>query len=147
MTSWAVWAAGIMLAGAMPIAAAAEGLQAGQWQVTTLTSIDGAPPMPQRNERCLGPEAVADLDKTFSPVANTVNSACERVEHEFSPARLKWRLQCRGQVDMNVAGEFVFETPERYTATVTTELSIAGQLMQSSKAALVGLRIGECRAQ
>jgi len=147
MKSWMVPAVGVMAAVMLPGLAAADGLQAGQWQVTTLTSLDGAPPVPQRNQRCLTPEAVADLDKTFSPVANTVNSACERVEHEFSPARLKWRLQCRGQVDMDVAGEFVFETPERYTATVTTAMSMAGQLMQSSKAALVGLRIGECSAQ
>ena len=40
----------------------------------------------------------ADLDKTFSPVFNTVNSACERTEHEATPQRVKWRLICMQHV-------------------------------------------------
>src|SRR5262249_15275447 len=47
----------------------------------------------QQTIRCLTPEAVADLDKTFSPISRTTNSTCERVEHESTPLRLKWRLQ------------------------------------------------------
>src|SRR5262245_43925444 len=69
--------------------------------------------------RCLTPEAVADLDKTFSPISRTTNSTCERVEHESTPQRLKWRLQCTGQIDMEVAGEFTFDSPEHYTAVIT----------------------------
>ena len=65
---------------------------------------------------CLMPEAVADLDTTFSPVSRTTNSSCERVEHELTPQRLKWRLQCSGQIDMDVQGEFNFDSPEHYVA-------------------------------
>ena len=89
--------------------------------------------------------SVADLDKTFSPVSRTTNSACEQVEHESTPQRLKWRLQCTGQLDMDVAGEFVFETPHRYTATLTTEASMAGKLMQKSRVTIEAQWIGECR--
>ena len=64
-------------------------------------------------------EAVADLDKTFNPVSRTTNSSCERVEHELTPQRLKWRLQCSGQIDMDVQGEFTYDSPEHYVAIIT----------------------------
>src|SRR5581483_3364972 len=108
--------------------AEADGLQAGLWAVRQSPVINDIVGPVQQNLRCLTPEAVADLDKTFSPVSRTTNSACERVEHESTPQRLNWRMQCTGQLDMDVAGEFVFETPQRYTATLTTEASMAGQL-------------------
>jgi hypothetical protein len=76
-------------------------------------------------------EAVLDLEKTFSPISRTTNSTCERTEHELTPQRLNWRLQCTGQIDMDVAGEFIFITPEHYTATITARSSMLGQLMQS----------------
>ena len=80
--------------------------------------------------RCLRDAEVNDLERTFSPVYGTTNSACEQTERDFTPQRLKWRLQCRGQLDMDVAGEFVFERRDRYTATVVASSSMLGKLMQ-----------------
>jgi uncharacterized protein DUF3617 len=97
----------------------------------------------RQSTRCLNAEAVADLEKTFSPVSRTTNSACERTENESTPQRLKWRLQCRGQLDMDVAGEFVFET-ERYSAKVNTEASMAGQVMHRSQVTIEAQRVGDC---
>src|SRR5262249_9075237 len=74
--------------------AAADGLRAGQWRTVNSPEIDGVAGPVQQTIRCLTPEAVADLDKTFSPISRTTNSTCERVEHESTPQRLKWRLQC-----------------------------------------------------
>src|SRR5215831_14668053 len=76
--------------------AAADGLRAGQWRTVNSPEIDGVAGPAQQTIRCLTPEAVADLDKTFSPISRTTNSTCERVEHESTPLRLKWRLQCTG---------------------------------------------------
>ena len=133
------------VAGMAPLSpAAAEGLQAGLWQVTTRTIIPGAPPSEGRNNRCLTPEAVADLDRTFSPVATTVNANCDRTEHDFTPARLKWRLVCKGNLDMDVSGEFRFETPQRYTATLTTLATIQGRVAQQSRAEIEAVRTGDC---
>src|SRR5262249_37057780 len=74
--------------------AAADGLRAGQWRTVNSPEIDGVAGPVQQTMRCLTPEAVADLDKTFGPISRTTNSTCERVEHESTPQRLKWRLQC-----------------------------------------------------
>jgi hypothetical protein len=122
----------------------ADGLLAGQWKVLQSPEIDGAAGPVQESLRCLTPEAVADLDKTFSPVSRTTNSDCEQVEHDATPQRLKWRLQCRGQIDMDVAGEFIFDAPEHYTATITARSSMLGRLMQSVRTAIEGQRVGEC---
>ena len=90
-------------------AARADGLQAGQWKVITKPQNNGVAGPPLQNMRCLSATDVSDLEKTFSPVSRTTNSTCEQTEHESSPQRLKWRLQCTGQIDMDVAGEFVFD--------------------------------------
>jgi hypothetical protein len=122
----------------------ADGLRAGQWQTVQTPEINGVVGPEQRGTRCLTPEAVADLDKTFSPVSRTTNSTCERVEHESTPLRLKWRLQCTGQIDTDVMGEFSFDDPEHYSATITARSFMQGRLMQSMRTSIEGQRVGEC---
>lgn len=129
-------------AGAGP-AGAADGIQPGLWKVTSTPDIAGTAAPPQVKTRCMTAEDAADVDKTFSPEHRTRNSTCERVEHEFSGSRLKWRLQCTGQMSMDVAGTFEFVTPEHYTAVVTSSSEIGGQKM-SSRVTIEGERIGEC---
>jgi len=78
-------------------AACADGLQAGQWKTVQSPEIDGVVGPVQVTMLCLTQEAVLDLEKTFSPISRTTNSTCERTEHELTPQRLNWRLQCTGQ--------------------------------------------------
>jgi hypothetical protein len=99
---------------------------------------------PQQSSRCLTAEAVADLATTFSPVSRTTNSNCEPGEQELTPLRLKWRLICRGQLDVDLDGDFSFDKPEHYTAIVTMRGSMAGQLMQESRTYIEGTRVGDC---
>jgi hypothetical protein len=121
----------------------ADGLQAGLYRIEQSPVIDGVAAPVQRSTRCLTAEAVADLDTTFSPVSRTTNSACERTEHDSTAQRLKWRLQCTGQLNMDVAGEFLFDT-DRYAATLSTEASMAGQIMQRSRVTIEAQRVGDC---
>jgi len=124
--------------------AAADGLLAGEWHTVQTPEINGIIGPPQKGTRCLTPEAVADLDTTFSPVSRTTNSSCERVEHELTPQRLKWRLQCSGQIDMDVQGEFTFDSPEHYVAIITARSFMQGRLMQSVRTSIAGQRVGDC---
>jgi len=125
--------------------ARAEGLRPGLWRILTHPVIDGAAGREQQNTRCLTPADVADLEKTFSPVGQTVNSTCEMVEHELTPERLKWHLQCTGQLDMDLTGEFLFDAPEHYSATVTTASSMLGRQLQAGRMTVEGQRVGECQ--
>jgi hypothetical protein len=126
-----------------PSPSSAEGLAPGYWKVTSVPEVNGQPAPPQEKMRCMTPAETADLDKTFSPEARTINSACERVEHELTATSLKWRLQCKGQMSMDVAGAFKFETPQRYVAEVRTMMSMPGQTV-ASRVTIVGERVGEC---
>lgn len=121
----------------------ADGLEAGYWKVTSSPEINGQAAPPNERLRCLTPAEVADLGKTFSPEANTVGATCERAEHELTATSLKWHLKCTGQVDMDVAGAFAFETPQRYVAEVRSQMTMAGQTMRS-RVKITGERVGEC---
>jgi Protein of unknown function (DUF3617) len=125
--------------------ARADGLQPGLWRVLSRPIIDGVAGREQQSTRCLTQADVADLEKTFSPVGGTINSTCEMVEHELTPRRLKWHLQCTGQLDMDLTGEFSFDAPEHYSATITTASSMLGRQLQAGRMSVEGQWVGECR--
>jgi hypothetical protein len=126
-------------------ASRAQELQAGLWKIVTKPEINGVTAPDQETMRCLTPEDVDNIEVTFSPNSRTTNSTCEVTEHEMSPQRLKWRLQCKGQIDMDVAGEFIFTVPEHYTATITTQASMLGKQIQRSRASIEAQRVGACQ--
>jgi len=138
------WILSVFGAVALVAGARADGLDAGLWRVTNKAEINGQPAPPAQNMRCLTAADVADLDKTFSAQSRTTNSTCERVEHEFTPQRLKWRLQCTGQLDMDVAGEFRFEANDRYTATVVAQASMLGRVVQNVRTEIEAEWVGPC---
>ena len=125
--------------------ARADGLDAGLWKVVTKAEVNGVTAPNQETMRCLTPDDVKNLEVTFSPNSRTTNSTCKTSEHESSPQRLKWRLQCKGQLDMDVAGEFLFDTPEHYTATITTRATMLGKEIQHSQASIEAQRVGACQ--
>jgi Protein of unknown function (DUF3617) len=130
--------------GVLAMPAHADGLEAGLWRSLQTPTLNGITSPPRESTRCLRAADVNDLGRTFSPVVGTTNSSCERVEHELTPQRLRWRLQCRGQLDMDVAGEFIFERPDRYTATIVAISSMLGKTMQEVQTRIEAERVGEC---
>jgi hypothetical protein len=127
------------------VPAAADNLvEPGQWKVTSSTVMNGASSPPQVKARCLTPEQAGDVSKTFGPVMSTVNSSCERAEFDVTGRALKWRLLCKGQLDIDVAGNFNFDSPAHYTATVVSKGMMAGALISDVKTELEGERVGDC---
>jgi len=124
-------------------AARTDGLEAGLWKVVTKPVVNGMVAPGQETMRCLTADDVANLEVTFSPNSRTTNSTCENTEHEATPQRLKWHLQCKGQIDMDIAGEFAFDSRDHYTATITTQVSLGNQI-QRSRAAIEAQRVGAC---
>jgi hypothetical protein len=121
----------------------AAGLEPGYWKIVSTPVVNGATAPPQTKMLCLAADEAADLDKLFSPRMATVNSDCERAENELTATSLKWRLKCTGQMTMDVAGAFTFDTPQHYSAEVTTKGSIAGQSMET-RVTIDAERVGEC---
>lgn len=130
----------------LTISAAAEDLiEPGQWKVTTNTRMNGAAMPPQVKTRCLTADQTGDVSSTFGPAFGTVNSTCERTEFEVGGRRLKWRLQCKGQLDMDVSGDFNFDSPVHYNGTISTKAWMGGSLVSDVKAELEGERVSECQ--
>ena len=120
-------------------------IEPGDWKVTSTTVMNGATSLPAVKGRCLTPEQAGDVAKTFAPVSGTVNSTCEPAASETTGRVLKWHLQCKGQLDLDVLGSFNFDSPSHYTATVISKGRMAGQLISDVKTDIEGERVGECQ--
>jgi hypothetical protein len=136
--------AGIAAALLAASAAFADGIDPGLWKIITRTETGGVIGPPHESSKCLTIEQTHDLATTFSPVASTVNSACAPIERNLSGSRLTWRLVCKGQLDMELIGEFNFDSPHHYTATVQTKAAIGGMAMVDSQNTLEGQWLSEC---
>jgi hypothetical protein len=123
--------AGVCVLNSLPVLA--EGIEAGLWQVISRTQTGGVIGPPHESSKCLTAQDVGDLAATFSPASRTVNSTCAPVEKSFSGSRLNWRLTCKGQLDMELTGEFNFESPRHYTAIVQSKAAMAGMPMVDSQ--------------
>jgi len=128
---------------AMP-AGAADGIDPGLWKIITRTESAGVTGPPHESSKCLTVEQTQDLGTTFSPVPQTVNSVCAPIERNLEGPRLTWHLVCKGQLDMELSGEFNFDSPHHYTATVRTKAAMAGMAMVDSQNMLEGQWISAC---
>ena len=120
-------------------------IEPGRWKVTSSIVMNGAAMPSQVKQRCLTPKQAGDVAKTFGPVSSTVNSTCEPAEPETAGRNLKWHLQCKGQLDLDVLGDFNFDSADHYTATVVSKGVIGGKVISDVKTDLTGERIGECQ--
>jgi hypothetical protein len=124
--------------------ACAGGIDPGLWKVISRTQTGGVIGPPHETSKCLTSEQTGDLGTTFSPVPNTVNSVCGPIERSLVGDKLTWRLTCKGQLDMELTGEFIFDSPHHYTATVQTKAQMAGMTMVDSQNTLEGQWVSEC---
>ena len=134
--------AGMLAAAAS--AASADGIDPGLWKVITRTETGGVIGPPHESAKCLTAEQTNDLTTTFTPVPTTINSVCAPLEHTLEADKLTWRLTCKGQLDMELTGEFVFDSPHHYSATVRTKAAMAGMQMVDSRNMLEGQWVSEC---
>jgi len=121
-----------------------EGIQPGLWKITTNTSNNGVTIPPHVNSRCLTVEQANNLADTFSPKYGGINTICERTEYEKSAQKMSWRLQCKGQMNMDTVAEFTFFSSLRYVATISTKGWMADQQILDSHVALEGTYVGAC---
>ena len=128
---------------AVPVSAQNERIEPGYWKVTTNLIMNGAPMPVEVKNRCISAEQAGDLLATFSPEVASVNTECKS-DRTMQAGRLKWQMQCRGQIDIDVTGDFTFDSAKHYSATVTTKAVMAGQKVADSSAAIEGEHTGAC---
>jgi hypothetical protein len=126
-------------------AASADGIDPGFWRITTRMETGGVIGPPHESSKCLTAEQTADLGTTFSPVPSTVNSECAPIERKLAGDKLTWHLVCRGQLNMELIGEFTFDSPHHYAGTVQTKAEMAGMPMVDSQQTIEGQWVSECQ--
>ena len=120
-------------------------IQPGEWMVSSKTILNGAPVPPTSRARCFTPQQASEVTKTFGPQVGTVNSTCADPVIETTDKTLKWRLECKGQMDMNVEGSFEFDSPTHYKATVSGKAWMNGSQISDASTDVEGERVGDCR--
>jgi len=133
--------AGIVAAASM---AFADGIDPGLWKIVHRTETGGVIGPPHESSKCLSAAEADNLPKTFSPVAQTVNSVCGPIERSFNGEKLTWKLSCKGQLNMELTGEFNFDSPHHYTATTQTKAEMGGMVMVDSQDTLEARWVSEC---
>jgi hypothetical protein len=136
---------GTLVATIVPADAQTPSIQPGEWMVTSKTMVNGAPVPPTSRARCFTPQQASEITKTFGPQVGTVNSTCADPVIETTDRTLTWRLECKGQMDMNVQGSFDFDSPTHYTGTVSSKAWMAGSQISDADTKVEGERVGECR--
>ena len=58
--------------------------------------------------------------------------------------RLTWHLVCKGQMNMDLAGDFNFDSPHHYTGTVRTKAEMAGMQMIDTRNMVEGQWVSAC---
>jgi hypothetical protein len=125
-------------------AATAEGIEPGLWRIINRTETGGVIGPPHESSKCLTAEQTADLGTTFSPVPATVNSVCAPIVRSLNGDKLTWRLTCKGQLNMELTGDFTFDSPHHYTAIMRTKAEMAGMQMVDSQNTLEGQWLSAC---
>ena len=92
---------------------AADGIAPGLWKITTVALNNGMRLPSQTNARCLTAEQANDLADTFSPRFGGMNTTCQRTQYAKSEQKLTWRLECRGQFNMD-SGVHLFQSTPLY---------------------------------
>src|ERR1700692_1464914 len=125
----------------------ADGIDPGLWKITSRTETGGVIGPAHESSKCLSAEEAPHLATTFPPTSRTMNSVWPPIERTLTGPRLNWRLVCKGQLDMELTGDFNFDSPHHYTATVRTKAAIAGMQMVDSQETLEAQWLSECSQQ
>jgi len=127
--------------------ARAEGIEPGLWKITSRTQTGGVIGPPHQSSKCVTADEARDVPAAFSPIPRTVNSECAPIERQFDGHKLTWRLVCQGQLNMQLDGEFNFDTPRHYTGTVRSKAVMMGQTMVDSQETMEAQWVSACQPQ
>jgi hypothetical protein len=122
----------------------AADMESGLWKVITRMETGGVIGPPHENSKCFTEEQTHDLATTFSTIPTTINSVCSPIERNLNGDKLTWRLECKGQLDMELTGDFTFDSPHHYSATVHTKATMGGMPMVDSQMMSEGQWVSAC---
>ena len=122
----------------------ADGIEPGLWKIFSRIETNGVIGPQQESTKCLTPEQTGDLAVTFSPAPRTINSECVAIERTLDGDRLKWKLVCKGQLDMELTGDYKFRDGRQYAGIVRTRTAMGGRPMSDTVTTLYAERVSDC---
>ena len=122
----------------------ADGIEPGLWKIISRIESNGAVSPSRESAKCFTAAQARDLVATFSPEMRTINSECAPLESSLEGDRLKWRLVCKGQLNMEVTGDYKFRDRRQYGGIVRTTTAMGGQPMSDTVTTLFAERISDC---
>jgi hypothetical protein len=122
----------------------ADGIQPGLWKIISRIEANGAMSPSQQSSKCFTAEQARDLVTTFSPAPTMINSECGKLESSLDGDRLKWRLVCTGQLNMEITGDYTFREGAQFAAIVRNTTSMGGMPMSDSVTTLYAERVSDC---
>jgi len=131
-----VIALSLLLIVLLPLAAAAEGMKPGLWEITTTMKMPGMPfqPPPQTIKHCYTPEEASQ-----APVP-TGDPKCKVEDIKQTGNTTSWTITCSGDAAGSGKGEITFSGDSAYSGKM--EMTTQGMTMTSS---YKGKRIGACK--
>ncbi len=124
--------------------ASADGIQPGLWKIITRMEANGATSPSRESAKCFTAEQARDLVATFSPAPTTINSECGKLESSLEDDRLKWKLVCKGQLNMEITGDYTFREGHEYAGIVRTRTEMGGMPMSDTVTTLYAERVSDC---
>ena len=138
-------AAAVVLVAVSASGALADGIEPGLWKIISRVESNGATSPSRESSKCFTAAQARDLLATFSPAMRTINSECAPLEASLEDGRLKWKLTCQGQLDMEVTGDYTFRDQHRYAGIVRTRTAMGGRPMSDTITTLYAERVSDCQ--
>jgi hypothetical protein len=122
----------------------ADGIEPGLWKIISRIEANGAVSPSRESSKCFTVEQARDLVATFSPAPRMINSECAPLESSLDGGRLKWKLICKGQLDMEVTGDYKFRDQHQYAGIVRTTTAMGGRPLSDAVTTLYAERVSDC---
>jgi len=124
--------------------ALADGIEPGLWKIISRIETNGAVSPSQESAKCFTAAQAGNLVATFSPAMRTINSECAPLESSLVAGNLKWKLVCKGQLNMEITGDYSFRDGTQYAGIVRTTTSMGGMPMSDTDTTLYAERVSDC---
>lgn len=129
----------------LPLAAPAQDLSPGLWEITLDTKVDAAPGFttgPLKLSQCVTAADARDPSRLLAGVANPGASNCTYQERSYSGNSLRFTMQCGGSYGIISRGEVRFSGND-FSGDLSSTANVGGQSTEF-RSRISGRRQGGC---
>lgn len=126
------------------LAAQAAEPRPGLWKITSVSERNGVKVGERSLDSCITADAAKSLTQIQFDDKVDPRNECRKLDEQRVGSSLTWRVRCTGAVPVETKALFVFDSPEHYSAELTTTLTVVRTTLESTLK-IEGRRVGECQ--